>query len=52
MQDGPSDKNNNGDIHMITTKLDDQVDRPNPESLANSVLCLIRHGTTEFNVEF
>jgi len=47
-----TNKDNKADAHMITTVLDDQVDKPSAEDLENSVLCLIRHGTTKFNVEF
>ena len=37
---------------MVHTKLDDQVEKPDSEELAKSQVCLIRHGTTKFNVEF
>ena len=43
---------NKGDMHMVHVKLDDQVEKPDPEELAKSQVCLIRHGTTKFNVEF
>ena len=45
-------KDNQADAHMINTVMDDQVDKPYQEDLENSILCLIRHGTTQFNVEF
>ena len=45
-------KDNQGDMHMVNDQITDQVEEPDPESLKNSVVCLIRHATTQWNVEF
>ena len=37
---------------MVNVILDDKVDRPDPKQMEDSILCLIRHGTTDFNVRF
>lgn len=37
---------------MVHVVLDDKVDKPDPTALANSTVCLIRHATTPFNIEF
>lgn len=39
-----------GDAAQQTFKHDGSIPKPDPEKIANSTLCLIRHGTTEFNV--
>ena len=35
---------------ILSFKHDGSIPKPDPERMANSTLCLIRHGTTEFNV--
>ena len=53
MLDNKKEKSDNLlDNHMINTVLTEEVDRPDQEALNISQVCLIRHGTTDFNVEF
>lgn len=39
-------------IAFLTAKLVDKVDAPDAEDLKNSRVLLIRHATTQFNIEF
>ena len=37
---------------MVSDAITADVEQPDPHDLQDSVLCLIRHGTTQWNVEF
>lgn len=39
-------------IAFLTVKIEDKVDPPNPDDLKESQVLLIRHATTQFNLEF
>jgi hypothetical protein len=41
-----------GDDHLFKNKMTAEVQKPDQDALERSILCLIRHGTTEFNVKF
>lgn len=41
---------NKADAAQWAFKHDGSIPKPDPAKIANSTLCLIRHGTTEFNV--
>ena len=45
-------KEDKADLGIANIEFTDEVDQPNLKDLENSILCLIRHGTTEFNIEF
>ena len=43
---------NKADLHMINDEITAEVAAPDEVELKNSILCLIRHGTTDWNLAF